>query len=95
MWANADITVAGQDLTGIALEMHRGVTVSGQLVFQGTTLQPPADLSRAQVSVFPFAPDPTGMMMTGNSQAVVEASGRFTITDVFPGKYPYRRESWG
>ena len=70
MWANADITVAGQDLTGIALEMHRGVTVSGQLVFQGTTLQPPADLSRAQVSVFPFAPDPTGMMMTGNSQAV-------------------------
>ena len=87
LWANADITVAGQDLTGIALEMHRGVTVSGQLVFQGTTLQPPADLSRAQVSVFPFAPDPTGMMMTGNSQAVVEASGRFTITDVFPGKY--------
>ena len=35
---NADITVAGQDITGIVLELHRGVTISGQLVFQATTL---------------------------------------------------------
>ena len=88
LWANADVTVAGQDITGIALELQRGITITGQLVVQGTTSQAPADLSRAQVSVFPFSPDISGMMIgSGNSQGVVDSSGKFTITDVFPGKY--------
>jgi protocatechuate 3,4-dioxygenase beta subunit len=87
-WASADLTVAGEDITGIMLEMQRGATITGQLVLQGTTAQAPGDLSRAQISVFPFSPEMNAMLMGGsNAQAVVDAGGKFTISDVFPGKY--------
>jgi len=83
-----DLTVAGEDITGIALEMQRGATITGQLVLQGTTAQAPADLSHAQISIFPSSPEMNTMFMGGgNAQAVVEAGGKFTISDVFPGKY--------
>jgi uncharacterized protein (DUF2141 family) len=88
VWGMAEVAVNGQDLSDVVIELHRGITVTGQVTFQPTTLAPPADLSRAQVSIFPFMPDNSTMMMMGPPpQAKVEASGRFTIPDVVPGKY--------
>jgi protocatechuate 3,4-dioxygenase beta subunit len=89
LWANAEVTVAGQDINGIVLQLQRGATISGQLVFQASASQPPADLSRASINIFPSAPQNGAMMMGfgGNSQPVVEPGGRFTISDVFPGNY--------
>jgi hypothetical protein len=88
LWANASVTVAGQDITGLVLELQRGATISGQVTIQATATPPPADLSRMMISVFPSAPESQAMMMGGGmSQAQVEANGRFTISDVFPGSY--------
>lgn len=88
LWAAAEVTVNGQDISDVVLELQRGITVSGQLTFQPTTLPPPTDLTRAQVSIFPFAPDSGTMMSMGPPpQGKVDASGRFTIPDVVPGKY--------
>jgi hypothetical protein len=88
LWGVADVTVAGQDLTGVGLEMQRGLTVSGHLVFQGTTgLAAPADFSRLQVTVLPVSTFPPGAQLATNAQAAADASGRFTIRDVFPGRY--------
>ena len=48
LWANADVTVAGQDITGLMLELQRGATISGQVAIQATSTPPPADLSRVR-----------------------------------------------
>jgi hypothetical protein len=85
LWATTDVQVSGEDIGGVVLELQRGTTVSGQVTFQATTLTPP-DASRVQISMFPFAPDNSGMFM-GNSPGTVESNGRFTISDVIPGKY--------
>jgi hypothetical protein len=85
LWANADIVVAGQDINGVVLEMQRGTSISGQVTFQGSS--PPPDPIRATVTVFPAAPETNPPFGAGNSQAVVDASGRFTVSDVFPGSY--------
>ena len=88
LWGTAEVVINGQDLSGLVLELHPGITVTGQLTFQATTLSPPTDLSRAQISIFPFMPDNSSMMMMGPPpQAKVDGSGRFTIPDVMPGKY--------
>jgi hypothetical protein len=89
LWANADITVAGQDITGLVLELQRGVTISGQVAIHSTATPPSADLSRVMISVFPSSPESPGLMMMGGPppQATVEANGRFTVSDVLPGSY--------
>jgi protocatechuate 3,4-dioxygenase beta subunit len=88
LWGMAEVVINGQDVSDAVIELHPGITVTGQLAFQPTTLAAPTDLSRAQVSIFPFMPDNNSMMMMGPPpQAKVDASGRFTITDVMPGKY--------
>jgi len=83
----AEVVINGQDVSDAVIELHPGITVTGQLAFQPTTLAPPTDLSRAQVSIVPFMPDNNSMMMGPPPQAKVDASGRFTISDVMPGKY--------
>ena len=88
LWADADITVAGQDITGLVLELQRGATISGQVAIQATSTPPPADLSRVMINVFPSSPESPAMMMGGGTpQATVEANGRFTVSDVLPGSY--------
>lgn len=87
LWATAEVTVNGQDVSDVVLELQRGITVSGQLTFQPTTLPAPTDLTRTQVSIFPFAPDSGPMLMGPPPQGKVDAAGRFTIPDVVPGKY--------
>ena len=88
LWADAAITVAGQDITGLVLELQRGATISGQVAIQATSTPPPADLSRVMINVFPSSPELNPMMMGGGTpQATVEANGRFTVSDVLPGSY--------
>lgn len=89
LWGTAEVAVAGQDVSDVVIELQRGVTVSGQVVFQPTTLTPPADFGTTQLSMFPFAPEQNNFMFMGPSpQAKVDAaSGKFTIPDVMPGKY--------
>jgi protocatechuate 3,4-dioxygenase beta subunit len=86
----AEVVVAGQDVSDVVIELQRGITVSGQLAVQPTTLTPPADLSGAQVSLYPFTPDQNNFMYMGPPpQGKVDASGKFTISDVMPGKYRF------
>jgi hypothetical protein len=87
LWANAEVVIAGQDVTGVVLELQKGTTVTGQVALNSTATTQ-MDFTRMMVSLFPAAPE-SSMMMFGisTSPATVEASGRFTISDVFPGSY--------
>ncbi len=86
LWSTLDVAVEGAGLTDVVLSLHPGVSVSGQVAFDGAT-QPPADLSRVRVTLNPL--NPPGVMRGLASAATgrVDAAGRFTIPDVAPGRY--------
>ena len=84
-WATADVVVDGRNLTGVVLTLQPGMTVSGRVAFDGTTPAPP-DLTRVRVTL---SPDVSGLPgeLASAANGRVDASGRFTIAGVVPGKY--------
>ena len=87
LWATADITVDGNDQSGITLRVRPGMTLSGRIAFDGTTLQPPPDLSRVMVRLS-AAPTAGGVTVSvGVPSAQVSADGTFRLVGVTPGRY--------
>ena len=85
LWGSTDIVVDGRNLTNIVIPLQAGVSLSGRLVFQGTSLQPPTELTRIRVSVMPaqFGVRTEGPPPAGS----VDASGKFTVAGITPGRY--------
>jgi hypothetical protein len=85
VWASTNLVVDGEPIVGLGLSLEPGLSLSGQIRFEATSLKPPADLSAIRVSVAPalvqgsvsFAPGP----------AKVKPDGRFTIDGLTPGRY--------
>jgi hypothetical protein len=64
------------------------MTISGRVAFDGQTLQPPTDLTRIRVNLLTVG---TQDVEFGNiAAASVDATGRFTIKGVPPGRYSLR-----
>lgn len=82
LWAAADIVVDGRNVSNVMLSLQPGITVSGQLRFEGSA-QPPQDLARMRVTMTPYGANPPG----GAANGRVDAAGRFTIASVVPGRY--------
>jgi uncharacterized protein (DUF2141 family) len=85
LWAATEVNVAGQDLTGVVLTLQPGMTISGRVMFEGMSLTPPADLTRVRVSLQTRGQQPFDIGAIPPAQ--VDATGRFTITGVSPGRY--------
>lgn len=83
VWASADIVVDGRTVSNVTLTLQQGISVSGQLAFEGA-IPAPTDLTRIRVTMAPVGPNPFG---GGASGARVDANGRFTIASVPPGRY--------
>lgn len=88
LWAHADITVDGRDVSDVGLQLQKGMTVSGRLAFDGTKLLAPTDFSRVRVMLTAVGTQDTEF--GGLPNATVDASGRFTIVGVPPGRYSLR-----
>jgi hypothetical protein len=82
LWAMTDVSVSGQDISGLELTLAPGLNVSGTLVFDGAKMPAPADLAKVSVSVLPQGP--TSM---GAPSVVAQADGTFVIPGVGPGEY--------
>ena len=82
VWASADLVVDGRNVSNVMLSLQPGMTVSGQLQFEGAA-PPPADLTRMRVTV--MSADPGEGF--GNSAGRVDPSGRFVIPSLSPGRY--------
>lgn len=92
-WASEDIVVQGRDVTDVTLALRPGSTVTGRIVYDATTRTPPADLSRAQISLTlsmraAGSADPINALSgAGSLGATIAPDGRFTVTGVPPGRY--------
>ena len=87
LWATADVTVDGRNVSNVVLTLQPGMSVSGRLAFEGTTLPPPADVTRVRVTLAPVVMPGTSGDVATASAARVDAEGRFTIASVVPGRY--------
>jgi hypothetical protein len=86
LWGSVDVPVDGRNLGNVLVTLQQGLTVTGRIAFQGTTVQPPADLTRLRVNLLP-ADSASGPGMMMNAAGIVDASGKFTIASVVPGLY--------
>ena len=84
-WASSEISVDGESVTGLALGLQRGLTMTGQIKFDATRLTPPADLKSIRLALQPVQTQ--GVVSLAPSGAVVDNSGRFEITGIIPGTY--------
>lgn len=82
VWASTDLVVEGRNVSNVMLSLQNGMSVSGQLNFEGAA-QPPADLTRMRVTIMPADPGP----MSGSNAARVDAGGRFVVPSLTPGRY--------
>ena len=83
-WAMTDITVDGRELSNVALTLQDGMTISGQVAFDsGGAPQPNA--ARLALTLVPVGLG--GAEQPAPPPATVDASGRFTIRGVLPGRY--------
>jgi len=88
LWALADITVDGTSQSGVLLQLQNGMTIAGHVAFDGQKLLPPTDLTRVRITLTSVG---TQDAEFGNlPPATVDASGRFTIKGVPPGRYSLR-----
>jgi hypothetical protein len=87
LWGSADVSVIGQDVEGVVITLQEGMTISGNVSFQGSSAIPPADLTTVRVTLTPRGSQQGGFDIGGIPPAQVEASGRFTIVGVTPGRY--------
>jgi len=88
-WGQADLSVAGTNISGVSISMQPGMTITGKLQFKGTQLVQDGDLSRVRLTLSP-APTPGGaarISMGGLPVATIEANGQFKFTGVTPGRY--------
>ena len=92
-----NVSVAGQDISGVVLELQKGVTITGQVTAQAAT--PPADYSRTMINLFPAAPDSNMMRSVpparrppskraGGSRSATSSRARYRVNAGVPGGTP-------
>ena len=85
LWASADVSVDGDNVSGLVLALAPGMTIAGQIQFDGTALRPPADLTSIRVTLQPTQNGDAVSVAPGSAK--VDATGRFLLTGVTPGRY--------
>jgi hypothetical protein len=91
-YAQAPIDVANDDIQGLALVLQPAMRLTGRVVFDRTTLRPPADLSSLslQLNHAGGGMGTSGYTRLGNfriNPATVGADGRFEFSGLLPGRY--------
>jgi hypothetical protein len=93
-WVKDEISVAGVDITDVTLVLKPGLTFSGRVVYEGTTLAPPANLAALSFRLVPASTDTGGpaamaMAMVAEARIGVAADGTFSAAGIAPGLYRF------
>jgi hypothetical protein len=81
LWARQEITVGDADVSGLAVTMRVGVSISGRVVFQNATGGPPRPARHV------ITPQPIRADSWRTIQAVVQPDGSFRTGGDPPGRY--------
>jgi hypothetical protein len=87
LWATANVSIAGADVSGLALSLQPGLTVAGRVAFDASTLQPPS-LDGVRVLLSPVLT--TGQVSVGQLNVLTDAQGAFMLRGLMPGRYTVR-----
>jgi hypothetical protein len=82
MWGTADVVVDGDDVTNVGIQLMPTFTISGRVVFEGSTLAPP--LASASLPSALFASMPSGVPAPAIQ---LLDGGKFSISGLTPGVY--------
>jgi hypothetical protein len=89
LWAMTEVTVSGEDVTGLVLTLQPGMSLSGRVVFNGEKPEP-KDL-QLMVGVQPIDNTTSGLIQAisggASGSAKVKADHTFTITGLMPSRY--------
>jgi hypothetical protein len=80
LWAAAEITVSGEDISGLDLALQPAMTAAGRVIFEGFT-DTPIDPSRVTVRAV------SETVALGASVGRVSPDGTFEISGLVPGAY--------
>jgi hypothetical protein len=83
VWGNADIVVDGDDIPNLGIVMVPMLTISGRLLFEGTSAPPSAAPLPVPLPVRP----PVGRLTLPEPELRLGANGAFTISGVTAGTY--------
>ena len=91
-YAQAEIDVATDDVRGVSLILQPAMRLTGRVVFDRTTLQPPSDLADLSLRLDNVGGTggQSGYTRLGNfpvNPATVGADGRFEFSALLPGRY--------
>lgn len=85
LWARADLYVDGTQPAVVGLTMQEGMTVSGHVTFNGALPLPPK-MESIRVTLSPLG-QPLQSTGVGTWTTNADASGRFSVAGVIPGRY--------
>jgi hypothetical protein len=89
-WAIGDVTVNGEDVTGVALRLQPSATLSGKVAFAAAATPP--EFTGIRVTATPKLTGPGAMRdptLAGPQAADVERDGSFALTGLAPGTYAF------
>jgi hypothetical protein len=86
-WALAVVDLAGDDITGVTLQLQPALRVRGRLAFDATQTTPPADPSTLRIALDPVADDFGPATLTSPIAAVIQRDGTFEFPALIPGRY--------
>jgi hypothetical protein len=87
LWAIQQVTVAGEDVHGLAVTLRSGNRISGRIEFDGGRDKPaPELLARTALSITPAGGAPVSTLITGAAKRV-ESDGQFNTVGYPPGTY--------
>lgn len=85
LWAQQEVNLNGEDVSGVTLALQEGMTLSGKVLFDGRALPPGAqELTKIALQL---RPEDRNNILIGVPPTTVDASGTFTIVGIAPGKY--------
>ena len=89
LWAEMNVSVGARALVDLAVPLREGLTVSGQLTFQGAAAQPTVE-ARSGIGILLEPADGRTAGLTSIARGRVDATGSFTTVGVPAGKYILR-----
>jgi hypothetical protein len=86
LWATADISVNGEDVSNLTLVLQPGLTLTGRIVFRDDSGIPPADRD-ANPFLVSLSQTRDGSGPPFSPSAQVKPDGTFAISGIIPGRY--------